>query len=111
MKIREVAEVLSLSHFTSPSNDDQEVTDAYVSDLLSDVMANCPEGGIWITLQTHVNIVAVATMRKIPVVILINGRKPEEPTLKKASDEGIALMGTSAPAFEVAGKLYALLRA
>jgi len=110
MKIREVTEALSLSHFTGPTNEDQEVAGAYVSDLLSDVMANCPEGGLWITLQTHVNIVAVASMRKIPAIILINGRKPEEPTLKKAAAEGIALLGTSEHAFEVAGKLYALLR-
>ncbi|MEW6599735.1 MAG: serine kinase, partial [Nitrospirota bacterium] len=60
MKLRDVVESLSLEVKTGKANLDNIVTGVYISDLLSDVMGNSKEGNIWITLQTHLNIVAVA---------------------------------------------------
>ena len=110
MTIHAIMQALSLKSFTSTVNGEMTVADSYVSDLLSDVMANCKEGSLWITLQTHMNIVAVAAMKRIPAIILINDRKPDDDALRKADAEGVALLGTSQPAFEVAGKLYDLLK-
>jgi len=89
--------------------DNRDITDAYVSDLLSDVMANSTEGSVWITLQTHMNIVAVATMKNLAAILLVNGRTPEQDTLTKAEQEGIMILGTDATAFMTAGKIYQLL--
>ncbi|MGE5894652.1 MAG: serine kinase [bacterium] len=110
MTIHAIMQSLSLKSFTGTVNGEKTISDSYVSDLLSDVMANCREGSLWITLQTHMNIVAVASMKKIPAIILINGRKPDDEALRKAEAEGVALLGTTQPAFEVAGKLYSLLK-
>ncbi|MFH1012081.1 MAG: DRTGG domain-containing protein [bacterium] len=87
-----------------------EVTGVYVSDLLSDVMANAKEGQLWVTLQVHPNIVAVATLKDLAGIILVNGRKPEKETLRKAEEETIPLMTTLLPTFELAGRLYGLIR-
>jgi len=86
-----------------------EVTGAYVSDLLSDVIANSEEGELWITLQAHPNIVAVATLKDLAGIILVNSRQPEQETLEKAREERIPLMITELPTFQLAGKLYKLI--
>jgi hypothetical protein len=78
----------------------------YASDLLSDVMANSKKDDIWITLQGHPNIVAVARLKEIVGIIIVNGRKPEKETLKKAESENIVIMTTDLTTFELVGKLY-----
>ena len=86
-----------------------EVTGVYVSDLLSDVMANSKEGQLWVTLQVHPNIVAVATLKDLAGIILVNGREPEKETLARAEEEKIPVMTTRLPTFQLAGKLYGLI--
>ncbi len=108
MKLQEIVDSLSLEVKTPSSDLTKEVTGGYVSDLLSDVIANCKEGHVWVTLQAHQNIVAVATLRELSGIILVNNKTPEPETLKKAEGEGIPIMGTSLPAFEIVGRLYAL---
>jgi len=109
MKVNDLRDMLSLQVLTEGVSLDAEVLGGYVSDLLSDVMANAKEGDIWITLQTHLNIVAIASLKGITGIIIVNGRRPDEETLKKASEEGIPIMSTKESAFEVAGKLYKAL--
>ena len=110
MKTGEVAEKLALSVKTSKGDPGREVTGCYISDLLSDVMANAAEGDLWITLQTHPNIVAVAALKNLAGVIITNNRTPEEETLQKAEAEGITILLSPLPTFEVGGRLYHLIR-
>lgn len=106
MKLHEVVDALGLRVRCCQDRLDREVGGAYVSDLLSDVMARARAGDLWITLQTHLNIVAVAALNDLAGVVLVNGREPEQGTLSKAQDEGVVLMVSEEPTFEVAGKLY-----
>lgn len=85
---------------------DREVLGGYVSDLLSDVMANAKKGDIWVTRQVHPNIVAVAVIRMLPAIIIINNFKPEEETVKKAITKKLPILTSKLPAFELVGKLY-----
>jgi hypothetical protein len=109
MTLQDISDQLSLTSFTDAPDKVVEIKDVYISDLLSDVMANAKEGSLWITLQAHVNIVAVASMKAMPVVILINGRKPDGETIEKAGTEGVTLLGTDMHAYELAGTLYNML--
>ena len=109
MKLSEIVEKLSLDVKTVNDSLTQEVTGVYVSDLLSDVMANSKDGNIWITLQTHLNIVAVAGLKNLAGIIIVNNRQPEKEITAKAQSESVTIMSTSLPAFEVAGKLYQML--
>jgi predicted transcriptional regulator len=109
MKIQDVVNKLSLEVLSYNEGLGTEVTGGYVSDLLSDVMANSKKGNIWITLQTHANIVAVANLKNLSGVVIVCNRRPEEETLKKAASEKITILSTPMPSFEVAGRVYQLL--
>ena len=106
MTLREVVEKLGMKSVSAPSRLSEEFTGGYVSDLLSDVMANARAGNVWITLQVHQNIVAVATLKELAGIIIIGGRQPEKQTLAKAEEEKIPLLLSELTAFEVAGRLY-----
>ena len=89
-------------------NIDREVSGGYSSDLLSDVIAYAQKDNIWITLQIHINVIAVANLKELAGIILVNGRQPEEETLKKAKQENIPILLTELPTFGIVGKLYEL---
>jgi predicted transcriptional regulator len=87
---------------------EHEVTGGYASDLLSDVMANSNPGNIWLTIQIHPNIIAVAELKELTGIIISNGREPEKETIAKAEQEKIPILTSSLPTYELAGKLYQL---
>lgn len=84
----------------------RKVTGGYVGDLLSDVMANSRAGDVWITLQIHPNIVAVAVLKELSAIILVNGRKPAAETVRKAMAEKLPILSTARTAFDMAGRLF-----
>ena len=84
----------------------EEVTGGYASDLLSDVIAHSRKGNVWITIQTHPNIVAVATMKELSGIILTGGRQPEAETIQRADQEGIPILTSPLFTFELVGRLY-----
>jgi ribosomal protein S2 len=109
MKLKEITEKLNLKIITALDKADAEVSSGYTSDLLSDVIANSKEGNLWITLQTHQNIIAVAKLKDLAGIIIVNDRKPDEDTLKKAEEEKIPLITAGDSAFTISGKLYRLI--
>lgn len=88
----------------------REIRGAYASDLLSDVMAHSQEGMVWITLQDHTTALAVAILKRLAAMILVQGLQPDAAMLKKAEEEGFPILGTPEGSFETSGKLYALLQ-
>ncbi|NOY82017.1 MAG: serine kinase [Kiritimatiellaeota bacterium] len=108
MKLRRIVDELGLEVRCAPRNLDQEVNGAYISDLLSDVIANAHQGDVWITLQLHENTVAVAAMKGLAGIIIINGRVPEEKTTERAAQENIPIMLSNLSAFGLAGELHRL---
>jgi serine kinase of HPr protein (carbohydrate metabolism regulator) len=109
MKLKEIIEKLQLKGLAGQENVDVEVTGGYTSDLLSDVIANSKEGNLWITLQIHQNIIAVAKLKDLSGIIIVNNREPDEDTLQKAKDENVPLLISEEMAYEVSGKLYELI--
>ena len=80
--------------------EDGDLRGGYTSDLLSDVMANAPEGGVLIPLQAHKNTVAVASLAGLRAIILCNKRIPEEEMISAAAEEGVAIFQTEKNQFE-----------
>lgn len=89
---------------------EREVTGAYCSDMLSHVMAHGREGQIWITVQTHQNVAAVATLMNLSAVIITSGKRPCQELLDRAGEEGLPVLTTGQCSFETAGRLYNLLQ-
>lgn len=108
MTLREIVGKLELTVHTGADRLDVEVTRGYMSDMLSDVMGNAPVGSLWITMQKHKNIVAVAVMKSLAGIILVKGRTPDADTAQTAAEEGVAILSTEQGAFDVAAKLHAL---
>lgn len=85
-----------------------EITGCYLSDLLSDVLAHAPPGALWVTVQTHRNVVSVAATKDLAAVLMTCGRKPDPSVVVEAEEQGIVLLTTPLNTFEVAGKLWEL---
>jgi hypothetical protein len=105
----QIIQKLDLKLITQPRNFAGLVpTAGYTSDLLSCVMASNVHQGIWITLQAHTNIVAVAALLDMGAVIITEGAMPDPVTVNKANEEGVILLSTTKPSFEVVGQLWEL---
>jgi len=89
---------------TDASNAD--ISSCYLSDLLSDVLAHAEPGALWVTIQTHRNVVSVATMKDMAAVLFTCGRKPDAAVIAEADEEGIVLLATQLSTYETAGKLW-----
>jgi hypothetical protein len=106
--LKNLVEKLGCSVCCSGESLDREVAGGYSGDLLSDVMANSNAGDVWVTMQIHVNIVAIAVLKDIAAIVLVNGRNPAEDTLQKAIEEKVTILSSPLPAFQTIGKLYEL---
>ncbi len=109
MLVSEIVKELNLKVIGGESGLNREVTGGYTSDLLSDVMGHADQGLIWITLQTHKNVLAVASLKELAAIILIKNFVPDADMLEEAGLEGIPVLGTEEQAFGISGKLYNLL--
>jgi len=107
--LADIVKALNLRVVSGEEKLTAEVLGGYVGDLLSDVMANSKEGDLWITRQIHQNIVAVASLKDHAGIILIQGCNPAADTLDKARKEGIPIMVTDMPGFEVIGRVYNMI--
>ena len=106
MTLNEVAESLNLEVRSAKEQLSREVKGGYVSDLLSDVIAGTREGDLWITLQVHQNIVAVAFLNNLTGIVIVGGREPDPDTLEKAEEQEVPVLVTSLSAYEVVGEMY-----
>jgi len=106
MTLKELAGKLNLELRTEGADLSVEVVKGYASDLLSDVMGNAPDGAVWVTLQIHENIVAVASIKSLAAIFLVNRREPDPATLERARAEGVAIFVSDLSAFDLAGRLF-----
>ncbi len=109
MTVQELVEKMNLTVFCGQENINREIKGGYTSDLLSDVMGFAREGQVWITLQTHKNVLAIASLKELAAILLVKGNKPEDDMLEQAVEEGIPVLGTDAQTFETTGKVYQLI--
>jgi len=107
MTLQDIIDKQHLRVLTAPK-DFGRVTPAagYASDLLSCVMSGAKHGGLWITLQAHANIVAVAALLELAAVIITEDAQPDPATLAKANEQGVTLLSTTESSFATAGKLW-----
>ena len=108
LTVAQVVEALELSVLAGAGALDKTVTGAQVGDLLSYIMAQGKPGHLWITIQTHANIVAVAALKDFSGIVLAGDFAPGEETVERADEEEIPLLRSKKNSFVLAGRLYAL---
>ena len=107
MNLQQIIEKLNLTILTEPRDFSSiNPTGGYTSDLLSCVMAGAKTHYLWITLQAHMNIVAVAALLDVAAVIITEDAQPDQATLDRANQQGVVLLSTPRPSFEIDGKLW-----
>ncbi|MFA7408656.1 MAG: DRTGG domain-containing protein [Bacteroidales bacterium] len=109
MTLRNLIAELDLRVFAEGRDLDRKIAGGYASDLLSDVMGHAQQDTLWITLQNHLNVVAVASLKDLAGIILVHGQNPAPEVLQKAVEEGIALLGTPDPTFETCARISLIL--
>ena len=103
--LHHLAESLQLAVATGEEWLERDVIGGYASDLLSDVLAHARKGNVWITLQIHPNIAAVASAKELCGIIIVQGRTPEAETLRKAAEEHLPIMVSPLATYELACRL------
>lgn len=108
MKLSQLAQSMNWKDLTPELQTSQstEITSGYVSDLLSDVLAHAQNGGVWITIQAHLNVLAVAVHANLAAVVFASDRKPDEAVIRRAVQEKVALYVSTERAFDIVGRLY-----
>lgn len=110
MTLEQLAKALNFEILTGDVNLNKVIKTGYVSDLLSDVIANAEEDSVWITVQRHINILGVAKLKDIAGIIIPRNLHVENEIIEKAKAEGIAILKDSRSAFEIAGIIYNSLK-
>jgi hypothetical protein len=109
MNLQTIIDKLQLTVLSEPRNFSSITPNGgYTSDLLSCVMAGAKNGDIWVTLQAHMNIVAVAAMLDVAAVIITEDAKPDAATIAKANEQGVILLSTPKASYEVCGTLWSM---
>lgn len=104
MTVNELAKLID-ARLLNAAAGENEVQCGYACDLLSWVMAHGSDGMAWITVQTHMNVIAVASLHEMSCVIIPEGIAVEQEVLDKAAEEGIAVLGTGLDAYRICGKM------
>ena len=107
MTIQDVMQITGAKLLTPAADVTREVTCGYAGDLLSLVMSAGQPGMAWITVQTHMNVIAVASNLEMPVVIISEGITMEATSAAKAEEEGVAVLSSDKTSYELAGLLFA----
>jgi hypothetical protein len=68
-----------------------DVKKVYTSDLLSDILANSPKEALFVTIQAHINTLAIAKEKKALGIIICNNRQIPKDFMQIAQDEKIPI--------------------
>ncbi|RCW53992.1 serine kinase [Halanaerobium sp. ST460_2HS_T2] len=105
MTVKELVDQFDLEVIAGPDLQ-KEIDGAYIGDLLSNVMARAEKGNLWLTVQGHQNVVAVALLVELSAVILVEDFDYEENAIQKACQKGVNLLKTGKKSYDLACSLY-----
>ncbi len=106
MTIKELSEKIEAVNLTPTVDAERNVEAGYACDLLSRVMARGSEGMAWTTVQTHMNVIAVAALHDMACVIIPESIKVDAEVVEKAASEGIAVLSSPLTSFEICGRMF-----
>jgi predicted transcriptional regulator len=108
MNLNTIIEALNLEKMCKTQDGTIDITGVYIGDLLSLVMSKAKQGNIWLTIQTHINIVAVADLLDLAAILVVEGMEVDNETIVKAEELGLPILRTNISAYEAAKQLVKL---
>lgn len=108
MQLKTIVEKLNLVQVTKLPLSEVEVQTGYVSDLLSNVMGQAADNYIWVTMQGHPNIAAIASLLSLACIVVAGGAGVDAETIERANENEVLIFKTDCSSFEITGQLYAL---
>ncbi|WP_069997506.1 DRTGG domain-containing protein [Cellulosilyticum sp. I15G10I2] len=106
--VKDIIEQIQLKLVAGEAGITNQVQGGYVGDLLSFVMSHAKEKDVWITIQGHINSVAVASLLGLSAIILTENVEADEAMIHKANEEGIPVLSTKLNSFDVVCQLACL---
>jgi predicted transcriptional regulator len=103
MKLEEVIDKVDLKALTNVET--RDVEGVFISDMLSDVMTSAETGNLWLTVQTHTNIVSAANLVDLAAVVITSGKVVPQATIDLANRYHVVILATPLKSFELASKL------
>ena len=104
MTTKELAERLELKGLTRMF--DKPVNGVYISDMVSDVIANAKAGDVLVTLQVHNNVIAAANLVDVSAIVITRGRSLATEAISLAERAEIPVFTTTMDTWQVAKRLY-----
>lgn len=106
MRVREFARQNNMKILSGSGNCDKNISGVYIGDLLSWVMSHANKGDAWITVHTHINVVAVAVLTDVACIIVPEDINVAQATLDKADEEGVIILGSGSSAYDICCKAH-----
>lgn len=109
MKVYELSECMNCKSYGDSIALDKEVHSLYIGDILSRVMSRTSDRQAWLTVQTHLNAVAVALFKNLSCIVILEDVAIPQETLDKAFEEHIAILSTNLSAYEFVTRFNELI--
>jgi len=106
MKLSEIARKLELKAVGQPDLESKDITGVYVSDMVSDIIANAKAGNLLVTIQIHNNVIAAANLVDIAAIVVTQGKLPSEDVVTMSEKASIPILSTDLNRWQIVTKLY-----
>jgi predicted transcriptional regulator len=106
MKIREIKELLNAEVICGEELLEEEVSSAFGSDMMSDVLAYAKSDSVLLTGLVNPQTIRTALMLDMEAIVFVRAKKLTEDVIALAKESGIAVLSTEFRMFETCGKLY-----
>ena len=106
MKLSEIAQKLELKAVGQPDLAGTDITGVYISDMVSDIIANAKAGNLLVTIQIHNNVIAAANLVDISAIVVTQGKQPSDDVVKMAEKAAIPILSTDLNRWQIVTKLY-----
>ncbi|MDF1570928.1 MAG: hypothetical protein P1P82_04865 [Bacteroidales bacterium] len=106
MKIQEIANIINGQVLTSGLDAGREISQAFSSDLMSDVLTRDYEDTVLITGLANLQAIRTAEMSDIGLIIIARGKEVGEEMIRLAESSDIVLIKSAYSLFRISGLLY-----
>lgn len=105
MKVQDVLTLSDCSVLVN-GNTERELSKIFCCDMLSVAMGKAPADSVWVTVMGNKNTLAVASLTDVACIVFAESVTPDKDTISQAEKEGITLLSTGLPIFDIALKIH-----